>query len=225
MDLDKFRKQFIKEELEINEKFGRIFSFIDFSNVNRWFDKDTQDWDNRLLPETKRLTIDIKKLKDFSDIFSDKARCYYGRDPKNKKSVGFSYVMRKIFGKRNFVDKDLQKIKHYLEPNEEVNEKRIKIDEDGNYVEIRKCNFDVEISVDAIKMLEYYDTFCLFSGDADFVYLNNFLRKKRKKVILIKAGYITTKLRNSADLIVNAQKIKKYIAKIEQRPDKSGLCG
>ncbi len=68
-------------------------------------------------------------------------------------------------------------------------------------------------------MLEHYDTFCLFSGDADFVYLNNFLRKKGKKVVLIKVGYITGKLRKSADLVINAQRIKKHIAKIEQRPD------
>ena len=87
----------------------------------------------------------------------------------------------------------------------------------------------MEISVDAIKKIDKYDTFCLFSGDADFVYLNNFLRKKGKKVILIKGGYITTKLRVSANLVINAQKIKKHVARIEdktkQRPDKSGLCG
>lgn len=93
-----------------------------------------------------------------------------------------------------------------------------------DFIEIRKCNFDVEITVDAIKKINRYDTFCLFSGDADFVYLNNFLRKKGKKIILIKGGYITTKLRNSTNLVVNAQKIKKHIARIEQRPDKSGLC-
>ncbi|NOY35710.1 MAG: NYN domain-containing protein [bacterium] len=203
-----------------------FFSFIDFGNVNRWFNKDVQDWDNRPLPKESRLSVDLQKLKNFSDIFSDKVRCYYGRDPKNKKSVGFSYVMLKFFGKRNFVDKDLQKIKHYIEPGEKETLKLIQTDDDGkDYVEIRKCNFDVEISVDTIKMIQHYDTFCLFSGDADFVYLNNFLRKKGKKIILIKAGHITTKLRNSADLVVNAQKIKKHIAKIEQRPGKPGLCG
>lgn len=226
MDLETLRKQYIRGELEISKDYGRIFSFIDFGNVNKWFAKDTQDWDNRLLSENQRLTIDIEKLKNFADIFSDRTRCYYGYNPKNEKSVGFSYAMRKIFGKRNFIDKDIQKIKHYLEPDEEVNKKWVKKDEDNkDYVEIRKCNFDVEISVDAIKMLEHYDTFCLFSGDADFVYLNNFLRKKGENVILIKAGYITTKLRNSANLVINAQKVKKHIAKIEQRPDKSGLCG
>lgn len=129
--------------------------------------------------------------------------------------------MRKIFGKRDVVTKDLQKIKHYFELGEQKPAKYLATDEDGrSYVEIRKSNFDVEISVDAIKMLEHYDTFCIFSGDADFVYLNNFLRKKGKKVIVIKGGYITTKLRESANLVINAQNIKKHIAKVEkQRPD------
>jgi len=99
--------------------------------------------------------------------------------------------------------------------------KFVSTDKDGeDYIEIRKCNFDVEISVDAIKMIEHYDTFCIFSSDADFVYLNNYLRRKGKRVIIVKAGYITTKLRKSADLIINAQKIKKYITRInKQRPD------
>ena len=117
--------------------------------------------------------------------------------------------------------KDIQKIKHYIEIEEQATAKNILTDESGKqYLEIRKCNFDVEISVDAVKMIDHYDTFCIFSGDADFVYLNNFLKKKGKKIIIIKAGYITTKLRESADLVINAQNIKKHIAKIaKQKPD------
>lgn len=69
-------------------------------------------------------------------------------------------------------------------------------------------------------MLEHYDTFCILSDDADFVYLNNYLRKKGKKVILVKGGYITAKLRESASLVINAQNIKKHIAQItKQKPD------
>jgi len=160
-------------------------------------------------------------LKSFADIFSVRVRTYYGEDPKNSKSLGFTYITRKIFGKRDVITKDIQKIKHFLGLDDGEEKKGVLTHDDGRgYIEIRKCNFDVEISVDAIKMLEYYDTFCIFSGDADFVYLNNFLRKKGKKVIIVKAGYITTKLRKSADLVINAQNIKKHIAQItKQRPD------
>lgn len=213
-----FKKQYLSEELGINKDFGKIFSFIDFSNVNKWFDDDTQDWDNRPVSGKNKLSIDLKKLKSFADIFSKRARIYYGEDPKNPKSIAFTYVIRKIFGKKDVITKDIQKIKHYLEPEEKDNIKNVIADDDGkDYVEIRKCNFDVEISVDAFKMLEHYDTFCIFSGDVDFVYLNNFLKKKGKKIILIKAGYITSKLRKSANIVINAQNIKKHIAQIKPK--------
>jgi uncharacterized LabA/DUF88 family protein len=221
MDLENFKKKFTLDELEITEDYGRIFSFVDFSNVNKWFENDNQDWNNKLLADDEKLSIDLEKLKLFASVFSQRIRIYYGEDPKNIKSLTFTDVIRIIFGKRNVVTKDLQKIKHYLELDEVKDSKYICVDGDNkNYIEIRKCNFDVEISVDAIKMLEHYDTFCIFSGDADFVYLNNFLKKKGKKVIIIKAGYITTKLRKSADLVINAQNIKKSIVKIiKQKPD------
>jgi len=57
-------------------------------------------------------------LKSFTDIFSDKIRIYYGEDPKNTGSLNFTYVIRKIFGKRNVIAKDLQKIKHFIKPDE-----------------------------------------------------------------------------------------------------------
>jgi uncharacterized LabA/DUF88 family protein len=220
MNLNSFKKHFIKEQLGINKDFGKIFSFIDFGNVNNWFKKDDQDWNNKLITENEKISIDIKKLKEFSDLFSERTRCYYGRDSKNKGSLAFDYVLKKVFGKHNFISKDLQRIKHYLDTEEKETIKLFETDKNGkDYVEIRKCNFDVELSVDVIKKINQYDTFCLFSGDADFVYLNNFLRKRGKKIILIKGGYITSKLKESANLVINAQNIKKHIAKIEQRPD------
>ncbi len=216
MDLQEFKKQFICGELGITAEYGRVFSFIDFSNVNKWFENDNQDWNNKLIASGQKIAIDLQALKLFVNIFSEKSRIYYGEDPKNSQSLNFTYVTRKIFGKRNVVTKDLQKIKHYIKLDETRPSEYVIVDEEGrNYIEIRKCNFDVEISVDSLKMIDHYDTFCIFSGDADFVYLNNFLQKKGKKVIIVKGGYITTKLRKSANLVINAQSIKKHIAKIE----------
>ena len=63
--------------------------------------------------------------------------------------------------------------------------------------------------------MNHYDTFCLHSGDADFVYLNDYLREQGKKVILIKGGHITAKLRKSADLVIDAYTIKRYISRIK----------
>ncbi|MFA7201627.1 MAG: NYN domain-containing protein [Candidatus Paceibacterota bacterium] len=221
MDLQDLKKKFIKDELQITEDYGKIFTFVDFSNVNKWFQNDNQDWENKLLAPDEKLSIDLEKLKSFLDIFSERARIYYGENPKNQKSLSFTYVMRKVFGKRDVMTKDIQKIRHYFETGEYIPDKYVKTDIDGKkFIEIRKSNFDVEISVDALKMLEHYNTFCIFSGDADFVYLNNYLKRKGKKVIIVKGGYILTKFRESADLVINAQNIKKHIAKVEkQKPD------
>ncbi|MBI3671371.1 NYN domain-containing protein [Candidatus Azambacteria bacterium] len=216
MDLRDLKKKFIRDELGITEDYGRVFSFLDFSNVNKWFENDDRNLENNLLAEGERVSVYLEGLKLFADIFSERARIYYGEDPKNIRSLSFTHATRKIFGKFNVVTKDLQKIKHYIELTQREGLKYLVQDKDGkDYVEIRKCNFDVEISVDAIKMLEHHDTFCIFSGDADFVYLNNFLKKKGKKIIIVKGGFILTKLRESADLVINAQDIKKYIARIE----------
>jgi uncharacterized LabA/DUF88 family protein len=221
MDLQDLKKKFIKDELQITEDYGKVFTFIDFSNVNKWFQNDNQDWENKLLAPDENLSIDLEKLKLFVDIFSERARIYYGENPKNQKSLSFTYVMRKVFGKRDVMTKDIQKIRHYFETGEHIPDKYVETDIDGKkFIEIRKSNFDVEISVDALKMLEHYNTFCIFSGDADFVYLNNYLKRKGNKVIIVKGGYILTKFRESADLVINAQNIKKYIAKVEkQKPD------
>lgn len=114
MDLLEYKTIYVRDELGINNDFGKIFSFIDFGNVNNWFEKDDRDTEGNLIENNERIVIDIEKLREFSNLFSERTRCYYGKDPKNKGSVAFDYAMTKVFGKHNFVSKDLQKIKHYI---------------------------------------------------------------------------------------------------------------
>lgn len=219
MELYEFKKEYVRQELAITEDFGTIFTFLDFGNINKWFTDDAQDWDNNRIFEDSVIDIELNKLKEFVDLFSGKKRIYYGTDSKNHRSQKFIDVMRIVFGKRNVVTKPVQYIRHYLSSEEEIEKNKypIKKDDDGEYIFIPKCNFDVEISVDALKMTDHYDTFCIFSGDSDFAYLNNYLRKKGKKVVIFKAGHITRDLRESANLVINAQKIKKHIAYIKTR--------
>jgi len=69
--------------------------------------------------------------------------------------------------------------------------------------------------------MEGYDTLALFSGDADFVSLARFLRKKGndKKLLLFKGGNITADLRNISNKVINAQSVKRHIAEIrKQKP-------
>ncbi len=44
MKIEEFKKEVIRGELDINKKeYGKIFSFVDFANVNKWFQHDNQD--------------------------------------------------------------------------------------------------------------------------------------------------------------------------------------
>ncbi len=187
MDLNTRELQPQKLEMDLKitpEKFGTIFSFIDFGNVNHWFDKDIG------------LKIDLKKLSVFSKNFFKLTWIYYGLDPLNKRSINFIDWMKDFFGRPYVYHKNIQKIKHYPD----------------NSIITNKCNFDVEIAVDAIRLADNYKTLCLFSGDADFLRLIKYLKQgKQKKIILIKGGFIQKELARAVDLLIDAEDIKTLI--------------
>jgi uncharacterized LabA/DUF88 family protein len=216
MDLQEFKKHNLKQQLGIDDaKFGKIFSFIDFGNVDNWFSEDTS-WEGATIEEDNKILIDLEKLHAFSRCFSDQSRFYYGHDPKNIGSMKFLGKTKYIFGEKCVFTKPLQLIRHYLK-NEEITTRNINEDRQGKYIYLPKCNFDVEICVDAIRLMNKYNTFCLYSSDADFISLIKFLNNNRKKIILIKGGYIQHQLKINSDLIVNAQDIKQHIAYLKQK--------
>ncbi len=218
MNLEEFTNSEIKKQIGINDDFGRIYSFIDFGNVTYWFSDDIKNIDGEPLKDGEKLNIDFQKLNDFSNIFSINKRFYYGINSKNKGSAGFIFIAKKIFGKHNVFTKEIQQIKHYLNSEEFLNNTRaISEDRHGKFIYIPKCNFDVEICVDTIKLLDKYDTICLFSSDSDFTALLRFLKNKGKKVILIKGGFAQHELVDLADLLINAQDIKQHITFIKQK--------
>lgn len=214
MDLNEFKLK----NLGIDKnKFGVIYSFVDFGNVDYWFEYDTRWWDNDELPVGQKLVVGIKELADFLSLFSEHKRFYFGLDPKNKKSLHLNIKAKHFFDKAS--TKPIQMIKHYLKGIEFKNNTRL-ICEDtrGKYIYIPKCNFDVEICIDAIRLMDKYNTFCLFSSDADFAALAQFLKKKNKKIILFSAGYVSHWLKDKTDLSINAQKVKKDITFIKRKP-------
>jgi len=217
MNLEEFQKDSIRKDLGIDESWGRVFSFIDFGNVNFWFEKDIKDGNNKSLGNNQRLSIGLEGLSSLTKIFCVRSRFYFGMDINNKKSIGFVDNSRKYFN--NTITKPVQIIRHYLNEEEISRNYSLAINNDnrGSYINIPKCNFDVEICVDAIRLIDNYDTFCLFSSDADFVSLVNFIKGKGKKVILVKSGFVQRNLINLADIVISAQDIKKYITIIKQK--------
>ena len=206
------------------DKFGRIFSFIDFGNVNYWFEKDRRDANNVELLKNQKLIIDIEKLASFVGLFSEQKRFYYGWNPRKKTNWHIVIKAEKCGFIKN--TKPMQFIKHYLSDGENAqggfNNSEIKQDTNGKYIEIPKSNFDVEISVDAIRLLEKYDTFCLFSGDSDFTYSVRFLKKNKKKFIVVASGQVFHTLTELADLYINAQLVKADITRIKETAPLAG---
>lgn len=219
MDLQEFKTHNLKQKLGISEeRFGKIFIFIDFANVDKWFADDIRDWDNNILTKDKKLSIDLEKIFSFARCFSGHIRFYYGHDPQNRNSIKFLGKTKYVFGGNMVFTKPIQQIKHYLKAEEKtITTRQIQCDREGEFIYLPKCNFDVEICVDAIRLMNRYDTFCLFSSDADFVSLITFLKNNRKKVILIKGGYIQHSLKANCDLVINAQEIKADIARLKQK--------
>lgn len=217
MDLFGFKQKQIKEQLGINDDFGIIHTFIDFANVNHWFEYDDQNVDGGPLPIDQRLSIDLQKLHDFLGLFSKDVRFYYGYDPTKPGSVGFHRASKHVFGQSRVFTKPVQKIKHYLNQVNPIT-RQVNLGGQREYIIIPKSNFDVEITLDAIRLTERYDTFCLLSGDADFAPLLLSLKGSGKKTILIKGGYIQDTLKQASDVVINAQDIKQYIAMEKQKP-------
>ncbi len=213
MDLNEFKLY----SLGIDKKlFGTVYSFVDFGNVNYWYEKDRHGYDGEAIKENEKLIVDIEKLISFLNSFSEQKRFYYGWHKRIKSSW---HIV--IWAEKNGfikITKPIQFIRHYLTELEldSIKSNFIKEDLEGKYIEIPKSNFDVEISVDSIRLLDKYDTFCLLSGDSDFARLVEFLKKKGKKIIIIASGQVFHTLKNNADLYINAQKVKGCIAKIKK---------
>lgn len=221
MDLRELKIWNVRQRLGIlPEQFPRIIAFIDFANVNHWFDEDQYDLDGQALAVDQRIEIDLVKLKDFLDCFADNARFYYGHDSANSGSLAFISAAKHVFGKRRVFTKRIQQVRHNITPVDSVSNTRvIHSDDQGDFVLIPKCNFDVEIAVDAIRLADMYDTICLLSSDADFAALIRYLKGSyKKKVILLKGGRIDSSLGKLLDLKINASQVKSYVVQIKQKP-------
>lgn len=198
------------------EKFGRIFSFVDYGNVNYWYEKDRRGLDDETLLESQKLIIDIEKLAQFSNFFSEQKLFYYGWNDRKQSSWHIAIKAEKCGFKK--ITKPIQFIKHYL-TDVELNGATpvgVKKNASGKYIEIMKSNFDVEVSVDALRFIDDFDTFCIFSGDSDFTYLAQYLKRKGKKIIVIASGQVFHTLKDLATLYINAQAIKVDIASIKE---------
>lgn len=153
-----------KSEFRLKLK-GKTAVFVDWANVYYWKDELKKEID------LKKLFKYLKSYKEVKDI-----RFYFGTDlthPASKeflkeaKQVGYQVITKKV-----------KFLKIYDE------EKR-------NFIWKRKCDFDLEIGLDAFERLEKFSGFIIFSGDGDYATLYQRLIKRKKQVIVI---YVSNRL-------------------------------
>lgn len=183
-------------------EYGRILTLIDFGNVSKW--SSEIHW-----------KIDVARLGAFLDTFCCEQHFFYG----HKKGVITSEQF--IIKARNsgFVThtKEVKKIKH--RPDIEELRKMsttqwafIKKDKFGYFLTVEKCDFDVEITLTALRRINDYDTVMLWSGDGDFNALVRHLRKKGKKVIVVSPWeFFSSELQINHDVHVNPGRLKTLI--------------
>ena len=89
-----------------------------------------------------------------------------------------------------------------------------------------KGNMDVEIAVDVLEVSKYVDRIYLFSGDGDFTYLVQAVKRSGVRVVVVSTVcsnpvMIADELRRQADEFVDLQDLKTHI--VRDRPRKLSL--
>lgn len=72
-----------------------------------------------------------------------------------------------------------------------------------------KANCDVELAMDAVRLMSSYNTLILFSGDGDFAALCRYLRDHGKRVVVVSyRTHVSYELINNCDLFLSLDKFK-----------------
>jgi len=87
---------------------------------------------------------------------------------------------------------------------------------------LKKADWDVGITVDAIRISQSVDVIVLASGDGDFLQLVEYLKNQGKRVEVIAFGRSTSsKLKEIADEFIDLEdNPKKYLLKLKKRESK-----
>lgn len=171
---------------------GKTAVFIDWANVYGWKKSLKKE------VNSQKLYKYLKNYKEIKQIY-----LYYGEDkhPKSKefliavKKIGFNVISKEV--KYIPVSLDSSHFKNVAREikNSLASIKNLKAQDIEKILQIlsrkvlrRKCDFDMEISIDTHKAItDNFETFLFFSGDGDFAPLYRFLINLHKQVIVIYA--------------------------------------
>lgn len=224
----------IMNELEELKKYliGKVAVYIDAANLEKSVQqiraippghiKKGQIW----RAKENLLSIDYKKLYN---LFQKNCKLSYigfytakfNTVGHNKflsvlKSIGFKLVTKDI---KRIIDTD--KLRRRCNKCNLINEIETKFKcsrcgHQNDFSLINKADVDVEISVNSTYNCTKFDTMILFSGDSDYKYLLDFLKKKGKKIVVLsRRGHVSDELRNLklVDCYMDILKLKNYFLK------------
>lgn len=144
----------------------RTIVIVDFGNVEKW--KNSLGWIvgiKELGKLVRRFSLGKKFLRRF----------YYGADyGKNENSQTISFWSKGIM--------EMAELSSF-----EVVAKRVKYIHSQNNITgfEKKCDLDVEMTVDLIRERDNYDTMVVFSGDGDLMYAIKYLNENFKKKCIV----------------------------------------
>jgi len=147
-------------------KRERTIVIVDFGNVEKW--KNSLKWQIGV-KELSRLIKSLSSGKQFLRRF------YYGADygpsEKSQNIVGWSRAILEKAKMNSFevIDK---RVKYIRNPN-------------NKFGFDKKCDLDVEITIDLIKERDNYDTIVLFSGDGDLMCAIKYLKEVYGKSCIV----------------------------------------
>lgn len=91
--------------------------------------------------------------------------------------------------------------------------KKVKFIKGSDGHNFHKGNLDVELTIDAVDLNDYYDTMLLFSGDSDFEALIKYLKSKNKRCLVFSIkDHVSIELLKQAKFI-DIKKLRQYISK------------
>ena len=190
-----------KDYLEWINKETSIIAYLDLTNMFHW--QDVLGWKFRIEDL-------IRQLFNFPNIKAVKV--YYGLNEKDKvNSEAFHNRIKKTGAilktkPMKFIRKDIDEALFFQRRTMTLFDGQVKskiyelideLKESGIIIEEPKCNFDVEIAMDAIDDAEKITAIMLFSGDSDLLEPLERLKVKEKKIGIVGVrGMVAGELHN-----------------------------
>ncbi len=211
--------------------FGtRVAVYIDYANIYHWRKK--LGWQ-----------FDIRRMKQFLDSFDSIEKTYFYQwtlvgdllsESFVKKAGEYGYIsrtkpvkiMKLSINASSIPDNSPALLDQFLSRSilrelsvsdiEYFNRRLSTLNQSGKeFVEERKCNFDVEMSLDILTDLlqnPSIDTYILWTGDSDFCDIVKRLLEQGKKVYIFGTSRkISVELANSGAQIYDVQKIRNFL--------------